>query len=188
MNTRQALGVAAAVVIVWSTGASASTFAHNHVAVRLYDRVGLRPPVLHRVLAGVPEAFGRAGVTVSWVDCSTAAAAATCAAPLGAGELAVRVVALPLPAGHAGNVPLADALIDRHLRSGVLATIYFDRVEMLAHAAGADVGVLLAHTIEHEIAHLLAGTNHHDGKGLMRPVWTVNDVRRNRPDSWEFEN
>lgn len=187
MAIRRAVGIAVAVVLVWSTYASAAgMFTLTHVTVRLYDAVGLNAAVTRQVRSGVADTFGSAGVEVTWLDCSSGAAAA-CRAPLGAGELTVRIVTLPAPAGHDGPVPLADALIDRRLKSGVLATVYFDRVQTVAQNAGTDVGDLLAHTVAHEIAHLLAGTDHHDSGGLMRPVWTVRELRRNESGTWAFE-
>lgn len=179
--------VAAAFVLVWSTVASAEEREPDHVTVRVYDAAGLRPAVMREALDGAAGIFGAAGITVTWIDCPARHAAdARCRAPLSAGELAIRVVRMARSAPQAGAVPLADSLIDPRLRSGVLATIYFDRVAALALAARTDVGVLLGRTAAHEIAHLLAGTDHHDAAGLMRPVWTVNELRRASPGAWEL--
>jgi hypothetical protein len=140
---------------------------------------------MRHALDGAGAIFRAAGVAVAWIDCPLRGAAdARCQTPLAPDEIAIRIVRLAPPAGQAGNVPLADAMIDRQRHSGVLATIYFDRVAAFALTARADVGVLLGRTAAHEIAHLLAGTDHHDAAGLMRPVWTVNELRHGSPGAW----
>ena len=86
----------------------------------------------------------------------------------------------------AGLLPLGDALVDRHTQSGVLATIYLDRVRLLAQAAGVTVARLLGHAIAHEIGHLLLASNAHGADGLMRAIWSSQEVRRDRPRDWIF--
>lgn len=185
MPTRTAAVTAAAFVLVWSTIASAGPERPDHVSVRVYDTARLRPAVMNDALDGAAEIFRAVGVTVTWIPCSAREAAdARCRVPLGDGEVAVRFVRLPPPAWQTGNVPLADSLIDRRLRSGVLATVYVDRVAAFAATSRTGVGVLLGRTVAHEIAHLLAGTDHHDASGLMRPVWTAQDLRRAPPSAW----
>ena len=38
----------------------------------------------------------------------------------------------------------------------------------------------------HEIGHLLLGTNAHSGTGLMREIWTLAELTRNRAQDWIF--
>jgi hypothetical protein len=80
---------------------------------------------------------------------------------------------------------LGDARVDEHTRSGVLATVYVDRVEELARAARVDVGMLLGRALAHELGHLLMG-GLHGVSGLMRPSWTREEVRRNAAADWMF--
>ena len=61
-------------------------------------------------------------------------------------------------AARRGTLPLGDAMLDRHTGTGVLATIYVDRVEWLARQAGADSRALLGRAIAHELGHLLLAT------------------------------
>jgi hypothetical protein len=159
------------------------------IVVRVYSP-GPAAPQLDRALA---EATGvLAGVvTPEWVRCDAAPAAslpsgrsAVCAAPLAPGELAVRFSPLPVPRGYTGRLPLGDSLIDAGRHSGVLATIYSNRVLWLAHAAATDPAHLLGRAIAHEIAHLLLGSHRHSEAGLMRAVWTREDVERDRPADW----
>jgi hypothetical protein len=38
----------------------------------------------------------------------------------------------------------------------------------------------------HEIGHLLLGSTAHSATGLMREVWTDEELQRNRPEDWVF--
>jgi hypothetical protein len=93
---------------------------------------------------------------------------------------------LPVPQGYTGSLPLGDAMIDTHAHSGVLATIYFDRIEWLARQAGADGRTLLGRAIAHELGHLLMATTTHGPVGLMRAYWSQDEVRRAHPRDWSF--
>src|SRR5688572_25603174 len=120
-----------------------------------------------------------------------------CATTPRPGEIVLRVVpagspkepasaasaALRSPVSH---LPLGDAFVDLGTRSGVLATVYLDRVSVLAGPAGLDIATLLGHAIAHEIGHLLLGTNAHSTTGLMRAVWSREEVRRRRAADWTF--
>jgi hypothetical protein len=41
---------------------------------------------------------------------------------------------------------------------------------------GLDAEVVLAHTMAHEIGHLLLGSNSHASQGIMRPTWDERDI------------
>ena len=53
-------------------------------------------------------------------------------------------------------------------RTGVLATIFVDSVELIASLSEIDATLLLGRAIAHELGHLLLGTNAHSVRGLMR--------------------
>jgi hypothetical protein len=53
---------------------------------------------------------------------------------------------------------------------GVLATIFFDRVELVAK--GRPVASVLGNVIGHEIGHLMLGSNAHSSTGIMTPHWS----------------
>jgi hypothetical protein len=68
----------------------------------------------------------------------------------------------------------------------VLATIYVDRVMLLAVLTGADAATLLGRAIAHEMGHLLLATNAHATHGLMRAVWSGEELRSERGSDWIF--
>jgi hypothetical protein len=129
--------------------------------------------------------LGQADIQVEWLECGVPAegtdmAPQACAQPLRWNELLVRIVS----AGTVESRPDVDTLgfawVDVSAGAGSLATVYADRVSVMAQGAGVDVAELLGRAIAHEIGHLLLGTNQHAAYGLMRACWSTADLRRNR--------
>jgi hypothetical protein len=131
-----------------------------------------------------------AGVAVTWVSCNAVFARRDenpCLAPLAANELTIRFVRLPPHQVQQKLVALGDSLVDTRLRTGSLATIYVDRVSLLARRCGVDVRMLLGRAVAHEIGHLLLGTSAHALSGLMRAAWSQHALRSARVEEWMFE-
>ncbi len=85
-----------------------------------------------------------------------------------------------------GSGPLGFSVIDPAAGSGTLATIFINRVEDSARHAGSDLALLLGRAIAHEVGHLILRTNAHADEGLMRAIWTEQELARNAPDDWVF--
>jgi len=140
-----------------------------------------------RVASAILE---RAAIRVTWVECgqpdAADASSEVCSRPRKWDELVVRVVPLGNASGSAPRGSLGFAFVDVQAGGGWLATVYPDRVERLATAAGVDRAELLGRAMAHEIGHLLLGTNDHAGAGLMRASWSGADLRRNRAAEWVF--
>ena len=152
------------------------------VVVRVYDANGMLAGTNRAALDHARKTLEAASVDVTWRLCGPS----PCDAPMAPGELAIRIVRSALPQGYQGTVPLGDALVDRNTGVGVLATIYFDRVLWLAARADADSRVLLGSAIAHELGHLLLATTSHGPAGLMRELWSQEEVRRRYPSDWTF--
>jgi hypothetical protein len=186
MRHRYIAETAAIVVLLCARMVSAAPAA-TRVAVRVYDNGGIGPP-LAAALAGAHATLVAAGADAAWLWCGAANTGSDpgCGVPLQERELAVRVVRIAVAPGYAGRLPLGDSLIDAPTHIGVLATIYYDRVAWLAAQSGTDVTRLLGRTIAHELGHLLIGSQRHSESGLMRAVWTREDLERARADDWRF--
>ena len=133
--------------------------------------------------------LGGAGIQVVWLECSlpeVTEVSAACSRPLQSNEVVVRI----LSAGTMDSRPHVDSLgfafVDVDAGGGWLATVYADRVWLMAKAAGVETAELLGRTMAHEIGHLLLGTNQHASHGLMRASWSGADLRRNRATQWLF--
>lgn len=169
--------------------ATAAVTGPASVTVRVYSAVRLDTPVVQQALAAAQPSLASANVDVTWLVCSKSRA---CNAPLRAGELVVRLVRggsrkTSAAAVHDGSLPLGDAMIDAS-GSGVLATVYVDRVQQLAASTGADLPTLLGRTIAHELGHLLLGARAHSKYGLMRSFWSREEIARGRRGDWTFTN
>ena len=157
-----------------------------HVVVRTYDASDALKD-LAATFVDAAAILEHAGVGVTWVRCDVVFVqrdANPCLRPLAANELAIRFVRLPPHLAEQDLVTLGDSLIDTRLRVGALATIYVNRVAMLAGRCHIDVRTLLARATAHEIGHLLLGTAAHASAGLMRAAWSQAAIRRTAADDW----
>jgi hypothetical protein len=144
-------------------------------------------PAARRTASAILE---RAGIQVVWFECALpgdVTPADACTKPPRWNELLVRII----PAGALDYRPLdvdtlGFAVIDRKAGTGSLATVYADRVSMLAQGADVDEAELLGRTMAHEVGHLLLGTNRHTARGLMRGSWSSADLRWTNPAQWLF--
>jgi hypothetical protein len=149
-----------------------------------------------RTAAAIVEA---AGIDAEWHDCSRDGADYPCRSVRRKGDLIVRIMPTFVPGvGSApGTIPtrlaldgsdlqLGSAAVDPHTRTGVMATIYHDRVQTVAQRAGLDYNRLLGRAIAHEIGHLVLRSSGHRASGLMRAVWTDEELAENRPEDWLF--
>jgi hypothetical protein len=54
-------------------------------------------------------------------------------------------------------------------------TVFYDRVRFVTERQPGFEPKLLAHVLAHEIGHILAGTDHHSPRGVMKAHWTPDD-------------
>jgi hypothetical protein len=181
MRRRYLLVVLVTSILFSPSPARGAVTAWTAVVVRVYDTSGTMSGTNKTALDLAKRTLSSASIEVVWRMC-----AARCNAPMAPGELAIRIVRSPVPDRYRGMLPLGDALIDTSASSGVLATIYLDRVLWLARESQADSRALLGHAIAHELGHLLLATSAHGPVGLMRGVWSQEEVRRGHPSDWRF--
>ena len=156
----------------------------HDIDVRVYDVANVDPHAKQLALDVAAATLASASIRVLWRDCGSA----SCTSPVD-DELVLRLVRSPAqPDGDRGRaaLPLGDAYIDRVTGAGVLATVYADRVGLLAASAGAGLATLLGRTIAHELGHLLLGSRAHGARGLMRPMWSARDLRHGTDADWSF--
>ena len=167
---------------------SAAVLAWITVRVRIYDTAGLLPPVRQSALRFAAASLTSASVEAIWLECyrDPAANPSACATPLRGGELSVRLVRSTPPGAYRGGLALGYALVDASSGNGVLATVYYERVEWLARAARKDVSELLGRAIAHEIGHLMLRSSAHSSSGLMRAVWARDQLQRGTAEDWLF--
>jgi hypothetical protein len=155
------------------------------VTVRVYQTAGLPFTLEQRALAEAKSVLRSARVDVRWRECTGLNPPAVCDAPLEPSELLLRVMRKATPRQDRLTT-LGNAFVARRAGGGVLATVYFDQIASLAEVAGTDVAVLLGRVVAHELGHLMMQTSAHAPRGLMRPNWTLSEVRRNSAADWAF--
>ncbi len=146
---------------------SAEVFAAPALTVRVVNLANLNSHDLTAALEATTALYAEAGISVNWVVCGP------CDTPLTRRELWLRVASSPLTAG----TTLGDAALNPRTGTGIVATIYADRVERASRESGARVERLLGLTIAHELGHLLIGSVKHDHTGIMRSGWSTADLR-----------
>jgi hypothetical protein len=157
----------------------------SHVVVRVYDMATTNARARATALRAAEQAIASADVSVHWRDCSRGGAAHPCRAVRGVGELVVRIMPTSAP-GDAAE--LGEASIDSSGRAGVIATVYYGVVRRVSARTGLDTEALLGRAIAHEIGHLLLGATGHGRNGLMRPLWTDDELAQDRPGDWTFSD
>ena len=157
---------------------SSESPAAERLVVRTYDNFGVTAEEMTNARAVAAVILQDAGLQAVWRDCS-----AGCADALGPGEVLVRIVAAP---DAIVAQSLGWALIDLQLGSGTLATVYADRIHVLASRTGVKTETLLGRAVAHEIGHLLLGSARHSPAGLMRAFWSDRELQREVAADWAF--
>ena len=163
------------------------------VMIRTYNYAQLPADELARARDTAARTFAKAGITLQWVDCwvpqTPIGGAASCTEPLREGsEFVLRL--MPSSERRIRNasrgIALGSSLIDHDARSGALMSVDPTLVSALAHTAGTDFATLLGRAIAHEAGHLLLGHVRHSRNGLMRALWSQDELRGVRPADWSF--
>jgi hypothetical protein len=159
------------------------------VVVRTYNYAALPAGrTLADAKAEAQNIFRSAGIWVVWIDCRvpSAAGGAACTEPLTTGrELMLRLVDRT-PSEGERIVALGESMLDREQRGGVLMTVDLFRVRSIAERASTSASILLGRAIAHEIGHLLLGSAEHPRLGLMRALWSYDELRGLKPAHWGF--
>ena len=159
----------------------------DSILVRIYDNAGVPTPELTDALKHSYDILRRADVTVDWARCPAHRAGqvpAICDTPPGRGEMVVRLV--EGAEKDRDRRPLGQPVLDPSSGRGVFATVFMNRVNRFADVAQYSRSIVLGRAITHEIGHLLLGTSSHSETGLMREVWTVEQLVKNRAEDWQF--
>jgi hypothetical protein len=161
------------------------------VSIRTYNYAQIPDESLARARAAADGIFKRAGIVLRWIDCRVpqSESGAACVEPLdGRRDLVLRLMdRTPHDRSDAGRVvELGSSMLDREQRGGVLMTIDLFPVRAIAREALTDVPTLLGRAIAHEMGHLMLGSSHHPKAGLMRALWSHDELRGIKPAHWQF--
>jgi hypothetical protein len=167
------LRVAATLLIGLATAEDAGA---ARLVVRTFDLAGLAGEEVAVAQAAASAILHEAGLALEWRDCS-----AGCVDEPGARHIVLRIAPAPRSA-VAGS--LGYSVVDIEAESGTLATVFADRIASAALRTRVGMPLLLGRAIAHEIGHLLLGTSRHSANGLMRALWSDQELRRNAAGDW----
>jgi hypothetical protein len=161
--------------------------AEHTVTIRTYNYADVPAASLAGAESEAALIFKRAGISLEWIDCRVRGNdGPSCTEPLIDGrDLMLRLVdRLPSDGHHI--VALGESMLDREQRSGVLMTIDLFPVRAVAGRSSTPISTLLGRAIAHEIGHLLLGSAEHTRSGLMRALWSQDELRGFKPAHWGF--
>jgi hypothetical protein len=171
------------------------------LVIRTYNYAALSAERLAAARSEAQHIFTSAGMSLEWIDCRVPGDdnGAACTEPLLAGrDLMLRLVdrtpATGERIGHpnaaaalgAPVVALGESMLDREQRGGVLMTVDLFPVRAVAARASTSLSMLLGRAVAHEIGHLLLGSAEHPQLGLMRALWSHDELRGLKPAHWGF--
>jgi hypothetical protein len=174
---------------ILTAGAGQAAIVLDGLLVRVYDNAGVPAAERARALSRAGEILARVELDVAWLDCPARGAEAIprqCNTAPDPDEIIVRLVRASARADLDYHQALGYSLVDSETGRGTIATVFADRVEHLAHLGRFDRASVMGRAVAHEIGHLILGTNAHSDRGLMREHWTFEEVKRNRPEDWQF--
>jgi hypothetical protein len=149
------------------------------LVVHVYDTTGLSASELELARVQAGQVLTAIGIEPIWPPCH----ATGCIGRPKPQDVAVRIV---VSGAGSRRGSLGFSTIDVMQHAGTLATVYADRVDVLAAEAGVERGWLLGRVIAHEIGHLLLGTTQHARYGVMRALWLTTELQRDQPLDWMF--
>ena len=187
-------------VVLVCLAAPKEGFTQPAMTIRVYDSAARSPAERASAIRAAAAIFARAGLNTSWRDCSRGGADYPCAGPRQPHDLVVRILtraaAPDTPTSNAVTAAIdAESLRTERLgfaavagrgQGGIVATVYAEHVGRVTARTGIAFGLLLGRAIAHEIGHLLSGADGHTATGLMRAVWTDDELRRDRLEDWTY--
>jgi hypothetical protein len=170
------------------------------VVIRSYNYAQIPADELARARATADRTFEQAGISFQWIDCwvpedrrssIVQRPSSPCTEVLRDGREFVLRLMTPVVSEASRSlqtVAMGSSLVDQSSGIGALTTIDPARVMGIARGAGADYSTLLGRAIAHEVGHLLLGHSRHSRSGLMRAIWSQEEIRGIRPADWRFSS
>ena len=190
----RAVGLAA---LMFMVGAAIPTRAASETAalvtVRTYNYAFAPAAYVIEAQDEVIRIFKNAGITLQWLECSIEPFAehvtTGCMDPLRQGQDLILRLTSGTPGPPAGRVlALGASMLDHGQGGGVLMTVDVLPIRTIAERSATGGPTLLGRAIAHEMGHLLLGTSTHPKDGLMRALWSHDELRGAKPAHWGFSS
>jgi hypothetical protein len=174
--------------ILMTAGGAEGAPSATPVAIRTYNYAAVGVDELAAAKSEAAHIFKRARISLAWAECRVPGtdAGAPCIEPLVVGRDMMLRLVQRTPVADNPIVALGESMLDREQRGGVLMTIDVFPVRAVADRAATSWSTLLGRAIAHEIGHLLLGSADHPRLGLMRALWSHDELRGLKPAHWGF--
>lgn len=137
--------------------------ANPQIRVLVYNMANIQVATLAQAESQASRIFNQARIYPLWVECP-------CDNGPGPADLMLRIIPKLFGTTRAKVSKEAMGYAPVSTDGGVLATVFFDRVEEVTK--GGPVAPVLGNVMAHELGHLLLGQNAHTLQGIMRANWS----------------
>ena len=131
--------------------------------VLVFNMARVRSKVLGQAEEEATRIFREVGLELEWKECP-------CSQSAGPGDVILRIIPRLFGSMKAGFRDSDLGFAPTGEEGGVLATIFFHRVEAITK--GGPIAPVLGNAIAHELGHLLLGRNAHSADGIMQAHWS----------------
>ena len=138
------------------------------LTVSVYNMAKVHGLPLDRAEKQASRVFREAGIELEWKQCPCNLASEPT-------DVMLRIIPRLFASNSAGFRSEHLGFAPSGQQGGVLATIFYNRIEDLTR--GGDASCVLGHAVAHELGHLLLGQDAHSPAGLMRAHWTREDLK-----------
>ena len=153
------------------------------IFVLVYNYAHLSAETLDQVRDRASLIFQKAGVEVEWGDCplkdEDPSLYPGCPAVMNKAYVSIRIFPQTAARIQEGGEAFVAARI---------ANIFWNRLDEQAQRLKAPAPRLMAHTVAHELGHLLLGSNSHSPKGIMSARWDAQVLTRICQEGLYFNN
>lgn len=144
----------------------------RRLTLRVYNMAPAPPSIMALAREEAARLLQDAGVCMDWEEGPVEALSQQ--APDPGGGARTRVILRIIPHAFAS---LNRATAGFSVPDGIMATVFYDRVERISRESSILRGRILGLVIAHEVGHMLLTSNEHARMGLMKAQWDKNDLR-----------
>lgn len=146
------------------------------LTISVYNDAGVPSPVLVHAEERGAEIFSRAGLDLTWINCSQSATdqpVSGCARIEGREHLVIRIISHMAGGNVDGKFGLS------FLGAGGIgrySDVFWDKIQELGND-NVEEWAILGSVMAHEIGHLMLGSHSHAISGIMRAQWNRHELQ-----------
>ncbi len=154
----------------------------SKITVHVYNYARVPHPTLARAGHEARRLFLKVPIETEWLDSQLSESErpriTLCEHSLGPAHVIVNILPYSVAEGfESHDDDFGVALVPTDGDFGACAYIFYSRIKAFAGRMGVGETPLLAHTLAHEVGHLLLGLNSHSATGLMSGKWSLKELQ-----------